>query len=106
MGILEGVGLKAFPKNTKGRDISGLKLCKNNPNRFPVSVSNEVQHLFAFEMPFNWSKHQAGIITKARKKMLLVILGHLPENVILFSNGSCPRMHQLTFKALSFPLGR
>jgi len=44
--------------------------------------------------------------TKARsKKGLLDSFGHLPENVILFSNGRCPRTCQFTFKSLSFPLG-
>jgi len=57
MEILEGVRLKAFSKNAKGEDIRGLNLCKSNPNRFPVSVSNGIQHLFSFEMSFIWSKY-------------------------------------------------
>lgn len=106
MVILEGVRLKAFPKNTKGGNISDLKLCKNYPDRFSVPVNNEVQHLFAFEMSFIWRKYQHGIITKARdKKVLLHYFGHLTENAVLFSNEYCPRMHQLTFQSLSFPLG-
>lgn len=72
MEILERVRLKTFPKNTKDGDINCLKLCKNNPNRFPVSVSNEVQHLFDFEMSFIWSKYQVGIITKAKDKKVLL----------------------------------